>query len=84
VEGNDPHGGYGCVCEGDTALCRGEEGEPSDGRDQTILCSETTFQLYSPLNHPEESVQLQYVSACNSQNIVAFPNTLMQHVLKST
>ena len=25
------------VCEGETALCRSEEGEPWDGRDQTLV-----------------------------------------------
>jgi hypothetical protein len=37
VRGNVPHGGHGYVCEGDAALFLGEEGEPLDGRDQTIL-----------------------------------------------
>jgi hypothetical protein len=36
--GNDPHGEHGCVCEGDAALFWGEEGEPLDGRDETIVC----------------------------------------------
>jgi hypothetical protein len=37
VDGNDPHGGHGYVSVGDPALFRGEEGEPLDGRDQTIV-----------------------------------------------
>jgi hypothetical protein len=37
VEGNDPNGGHGQVCEGDTALFQGEQGEPLDGRDQSIV-----------------------------------------------
>jgi hypothetical protein len=28
VEGNDPHGGHGYVCEGDMAVFQGEDGEP--------------------------------------------------------
>jgi hypothetical protein len=32
-----PSGGHGCVCEGDNGACWGEEGEPWDGRDQTIV-----------------------------------------------
>ena len=26
MEGNDPHGGHGCICEGDTALVRVSHG----------------------------------------------------------
>jgi hypothetical protein len=37
VEGNDPHGGHWYICEGDTVLFRGKEGEPLDGRDETIV-----------------------------------------------
>jgi hypothetical protein len=37
VESNDPPGGHGYVCDGVTALCLGEEGEPWDGRHQTIV-----------------------------------------------
>jgi hypothetical protein len=36
VDGNDPHGSKGYISEGDTALFRGEVGEPLDGKDQTI------------------------------------------------
>ena len=34
VEGNDPHGGRGYVCDCDSPQFRGEESEPWDGRDQ--------------------------------------------------
>jgi hypothetical protein len=37
MKGNDPHGGHEYVCEGDMAQCRGEEGKPWDGTDQTIV-----------------------------------------------
>jgi hypothetical protein len=37
VEDNDPHGGHRYMCEGDAALFWCEEGEPMDGRDQTIV-----------------------------------------------
>jgi hypothetical protein len=37
VDGNDPHGGHGCVGEWDPALFPGEEGEPLEGRGQTIV-----------------------------------------------
>jgi hypothetical protein len=37
VEGSDAHGGHGYVCEGETVLCRGEEGGPWDGRDQSCV-----------------------------------------------
>jgi hypothetical protein len=37
VDGNDPHGGHGCVGVGDTVLFRGVGGEPLVGRDQTIF-----------------------------------------------
>ena len=30
-------GGLRSVCEGETALCRSEEGEPLDGTDQTVI-----------------------------------------------
>jgi hypothetical protein len=45
VEGNGSHGGHGYVCEGDTALFRGEEGEPLNGGDQTSCLK----QLYTRL-----------------------------------
>jgi hypothetical protein len=45
VEGNDPHGGNGYVCEGDTALCQVEEGEPRMVETK-LLC------LYSDLPPP--------------------------------
>jgi hypothetical protein len=37
VEGNGPHGGHRYICEGDTALFRGEEGESLDGRVHTVV-----------------------------------------------
>jgi hypothetical protein len=37
VEGNNPHGGHEYVSEEDTVLFWGEESEPWDGRDQTIV-----------------------------------------------
>jgi hypothetical protein len=37
VEGSDPHRGHGYVREGDTAVFWGEEGEPWDGADQTVV-----------------------------------------------
>jgi hypothetical protein len=36
VEGSDSHGGHRYVCEGDTAVFWGEEGEPLDGRAQNV------------------------------------------------
>jgi hypothetical protein len=37
MDGSDPHGGHRYISEGDTALFRGEEGEPLGGRDQNIV-----------------------------------------------
>jgi hypothetical protein len=38
VEGKKtPSGGQWYICEGESAVCRSEEGEPWDGRDQTIV-----------------------------------------------
>jgi hypothetical protein len=37
MDGSHPHGGHRYISEGDTALFRGEEGDPLDGRDQTIV-----------------------------------------------
>jgi hypothetical protein len=34
--GSDPQGGHGYVCEG-VWLCQGEEREPLDARDQTLV-----------------------------------------------
>jgi hypothetical protein len=37
VDGNDRRGGHGNVSVGVPAVFRGEEGEPLDGTDQTIV-----------------------------------------------
>jgi hypothetical protein len=37
VEVNNPHRGHRYMCDGNMALCWSEEGEPWDGRYQTVV-----------------------------------------------
>jgi hypothetical protein len=40
---HDLRGGHGYVCDGDTVQCRGEEGEPWDDRDLSIVFQVAVF-----------------------------------------
>jgi hypothetical protein len=80
------HGGHGFICKGDTALFWNEEGEPWDGRDQTIV-----FQLAvsSPLSLCRRGFQdllkvrpssLLMLCGCISSSIAFLNSQLMYSV----